>query len=145
MFAKRQDFKHWKQVATDYISRWGSGEVIYYELKNQNASISSAVTIDTPAVSSLRRISAVLKTTSADGTSSTLPKLTLAWTDADSGGSMSQDVTATAATDSTANQSNGTIIVNAKAGVAITFTTSGYLSNTGGKMKYAINVSVEAL
>jgi len=141
----RPSFKHWKQVAADYISRWGSGLIAVFDQQNNNAAISNAVTLDTPMVSSLRRIIACLKTTTLDAVSCTLPKLTLSWTDADSGASLSQDITATVAATSSQVQSNGQILIKAQAGIAITFVTSGYVSHTANQMIYGINVAVEAL
>jgi len=141
----RPNFKGWRRVAADYISRWGEGLIGVFDQQNNNASISTAVTLDTPPESALRRIIACLKTTTLDAVSCTLPKLTLTWTDADSGASLSQDVTATVAATNLQVQSNGQILIKAQAGVAITFVTSGYVSHTANQMIYGINVAVEAL
>lgn len=87
--------------------------------------------------------------TTADGASSTLPSCNITFTDADTGNA--HTATALTAT-STANTvdtvgAGGTAVpggtFHAKASTAISVSTVGYVSGTGGAMKYAVHFKLE--
>lgn len=90
--------------------------------------------------------------TTVDGSSSTLPKCQVVFTDADTTNSHTQDVTATS-TANTADTIGPAPAVTAQLpgggafhvapSTAISIDTTGYASNTSGQMKYAIHFTLQ--
>jgi hypothetical protein len=79
------------------------------------------------------------------GTTATMPKITISWTDADSSGAMTKDITATnSSAPATTIFDQGCVIANVKAGTALNYATSGYAS-TGTAMQFALHVRAEGL
>lgn len=89
------------------------------------------------------RISGYIVVTTPDGASSTLPKITITWTDSDSTGAMSKDITATQTGNAATTFDQGDVIVNATTATNIQYATSGYASGTPATMQYAVHIIVE--
>jgi hypothetical protein len=114
------------------------------DLTAQDANI-SATTLFTPAASGMYSISIYIIVTTADGASSTLPSVTIGWTDADNTTAQTQLVTATSAGNSLTTFKNGTCVINAATGVAVTYATASYASGTPTAMKYSLHIRIESL
>jgi hypothetical protein len=122
------------------------------DLLAQTAAV-SATTIFTPAVSGRYAIYLTLKITTVAGTSSGLGPVTIAFTDPDDSVAQSQicglmmqtgAFSASAnAINTTAGKLTGVIIVNAKAGVAITWAIA-YSSSPANIMTYSAHAIVRA-
>lgn len=123
------------------------------------AKVAKAATVDTPgltdnvapttlltAPAGMYRVSAYLYVTTADGTSSTLPKVTISWIDATSN-TQTKDITALVpGTDNAIGTfDQGDVYVVVGAGNNITYQTQGYASNTPNTMAYNLRVRLEAL
>jgi hypothetical protein len=108
----------------------------------QTANI-GATTLFTPAAGGLFRISGTIIVTSV-GTTSTLPKITLTWTDSDNSTGQSLDVTATLSTNALTTFAQFTAVIDAVTSGAVQYATSGYAS-TGSAMAYAIRLRSESL
>lgn len=93
----------------------------------------------------LYRVSGYVVETTADGASSTLPKLTITWQDADSGATISKDITATQTGNTAGTFDQGDVRCNADASTDIQYTLSGYVSGTPATMTYAIHITIEKL
>lgn len=105
----------------------------------------SVLPLYTPIVSGRFRVSCRLGVTTVDGASSTLPKCTIGWTDPDSNQAETLDITAVNAGNVLTTETQAEAIIKAKAGVPITYLTTGYLSGTPATMAYNLDVGVEAL
>jgi hypothetical protein len=126
-------------------------ETAVVDLTAQTAAIADT-TLFTPSVSGLFRISAYLKITTT-GTSPVLGPVTIKYTDATD--SVAQSVVMaqqlqTGAMSSTGNNGNtttsvltGSLVVNAKAAVAITYAVA--LTGTIGSTQYEVHIKCEAL
>ena len=143
--AKRSGFKSWRQGSVDYINNiLQTGLIVAYSLTGKNANL-AAVTLETPSTPGLRRATAAIIITTVDGASSTMPKVTLGWTDADNATAQTHDLTATSAGNVLTTKDSGTFLFNPKLGVAVTVATSSYASGTSGIMQYSLYVTIEAL
>jgi len=119
-----------------------SAQIASADATAQTANI-GATTLVTPSASGLLRISGTIIVTSV-GTTSTLPKITLTWTDTDNSTGQSLDVTATLSTNALTTFSQFTAVINAVASGAVQYATSGYAS-TGSAMVYAAHLRAESL
>ncbi len=116
------------------------------DLTAQAADIGATVLYAVPAgAGGLYRLAAYLAVTQAATTSSTLPKVTIAWTDADNSTAQSLDITATNAGNLLTTLAQALAVVNAKAATSISFSTSGYASVGATAMQFAIHLRLEAL
>lgn len=91
------------------------------------------------------RITASIKRTQIATTSSTLPSVTIAWTEGDNSAAGSFVVIATNATNTLVAVAPSILVVWAKAGTSITYTTAGYASSGAIPMQYALRIKCEAL
>lgn len=82
----------------------------------------------------------VINTTQAATTSSTRPIVTIGYTDADSNQATTVNVIGPDSHNSLTNPYYGRINLNAKVGVAITYSTTGYLSSGATAMQYALHI-----
>jgi hypothetical protein len=114
------------------------------DLLNQTANIAST-TLFTPAAGGLYRISAYLIVTTVDGTSSTLPALTIGWTDPDNSTAQTLVLTPTNAGNTFTTHQTATCLINAKISVIVTFSTGSYASDTPATMAYSLHIRIEAL
>ena len=140
-------FKHWKQLSKDYIDKFFPRETSQLILTSQSADVSST-TLVTPEMSSVHRVSAHINVTtvaSGGSPSSTMPPVTIGWTDCDSGQAQTKAITSSSSGNVLTTFDNGSVVVKSKGGVAITVSTSGYASSGTTAMKFALTVTVEAL
>jgi hypothetical protein len=90
------------------------------------------------------RVSAYLIVTVVGSVSSTLPKITVTWTDPDNNTSQTQDLTATNAGNLLTTLTQGSVFFSAKASTNIQYSTSGYASSAAG-MTYALHLDIEKM
>jgi len=90
------------------------------------------------------RISAYIIVTTVDGASSTLPKVTISWTDQDNSQTQSFDITPTNSGNLQTTLEEGSLIVDA-AVANISYATSGYASGTPAIMTYALHLRIEQM
>ena len=109
-----------------------------------NYNAGSAATIFTPTTASQLRISYSQAITTADAVSSTFPSLTLGWTGA-GGIARTKTLVATSATNTTAVESDGVVVITTNASTPVTLTSASYASNTPATMAYALSVTTEVL
>ena len=111
------------------------------DLTAQGANIGSTNLVASP-VAGLYRISAYLIVTRAATTSSTLPSLTIGWTDQNSGVAQTLVLTPTNSGNltTTYQQATGFISTNTS---AITYSTASFASSGGTSMQYALHIRVE--
>lgn len=124
-----------------------TGVIAKADLNAQNSSIGTS-TLTTPSVAGVFRFSCEEVITQAATTSSTLPQCNLNWTDADSSVALSNNICATSTGNIVGQQcgpgSNAnSFFFSAKAGLAITWSTSGYASVGAQQMIYAVHVRLE--
>lgn len=114
-------------------------------LTAQTADI-GATTLYTPpsGQGGLYRISAYIIVITVDGTSSTLPKVTIGWTDKDNSTAQTFDLTATDSGNLLTTLAQAAMVIDAIEAVAITYATSGYASG-GTPMAYALHLKIEKL
>jgi hypothetical protein len=121
------------------------------DLLAQTAAVTTT-TIFTPAISGRYAIYITLKITTPAATSSTLGAVTLAFTDPDDSVAQTQvcglmamagTIATTSGLNSTVAKLTGVIIVNAKAGVAITWAIA-YASSAANTMQYSAHAIVRA-
>lgn len=124
-----------------------TGVVAKADLNAQNSNVGSS-TLITPAVNGVFRFSCEEVITQAATTSSTLPQCNLNWTDGDSSVALGNNICATSAGNIVGQQcgpgSNAnSFFFSAKAGLAITWSTTGYASSGATQMLYAVHVRLE--
>jgi hypothetical protein len=109
-----------------------------------NYNAGSAMTLFTPSVAGAYRISVSQAIQIAAGTSSTFPSLTLSWTDVGSVARTKQLV-ATSATNTTAVESDTSVVIYTNNSTAVQVTSASYASNPASAMTYALTIVAEAL
>jgi hypothetical protein len=109
-----------------------------------NYNAGSAKTIFTPTIASQLRISFSQAITTAATTSSTFPSLTLGWTDV-GGIARTKALVATSATNTTAVEADGVVVITTNGSTVVTVTSASYASNTAAQMAYALSVTTEVL
>ncbi|SRR6266496_1318494 len=125
---------------TSAVELTGNG----FDATAQVADIASTDLITTPTAGRYR-VSAYIIVTTVDGASSTLPKITLAWDDADNGQPQTFDITATSAGNALTTLKFGDAFISVGASSPLQFSTSGYASGTPSTMQFAIHITVESL
>lgn len=113
-----------------------------FDATAQTADIGTTTLITTP-VAGRYRVSAYIIVTTV-GTTSTLPKVTLAWNDADNGQPQTFDITPTTGGNLLTTFEFGDAFISVGASASLTFSTSGYAS-TGTPMQFALHLTVEKL
>jgi hypothetical protein len=114
------------------------------DLTAQDANI-PATPFFTAAVAGRYRIGAYIIVTTPDGASSTLPSITITWTDADNTVGQSFTLTPTNAGNTTTTFQQAEMIISAVLSGAVQYTVAGYASGTPTAMKFAIHLTAEAL
>jgi len=108
----------------------------------QTANIGTTNLVSSASVG-LYRVNGFACVTTAATSSSTLPSIIIAWTDADS----SQAMTFTLTNQNTSNVKtaieSGFLVINAKASTAISYSTSGYATSGATSMKYSVHLRME--
>jgi len=110
----------------------------------QAANIGSTTLLAVPS-NGFYRINISIKRTQIATTSSTLPLVTVMWTEGDNSASGSNTPIATNATNTLAAAVGASILIYAKAGTNIQYLTSGYVSSGATPMQYALRIQCEAL
>lgn len=112
---------------------------------NQTANINSPTLYAVPT-SGIYRVSAFVAITQAATTSSTMPSVSVSYTEALSG-TVVQDnnITAQGSTNLVGLHSGGTAIILAQQGSHIGYTTAGYASSGATPMQYGVQIKVEFL
>jgi hypothetical protein len=110
-------------------------------LTAQTANI-AATTLATPVASALYKASVYIIVTTVGSVSSTMPKVTLTWTDPDNNTAQTLDVTATNTGNLLTTFAQGMALINAKLGTNIQYATSGYASSAAG-MAYSLYIVLE--
>jgi hypothetical protein len=105
----------------------------------------NATTIATPTTGGLFRISAQIVRSQIATTSSTLPSVTITWTDATNSAAGSNTIIATNATNTLVASPTVELLLVAKANTAISYSTTGYASSGATPMQYALRIKLEAL
>lgn len=149
------DSKITNYTGINTVSNGVPSEFATIDLNNQGAAISNT-TAYTPVFSGMYRISIYLQVTRAATTSSILGGETgvvITYNDADGNVEQSNTtalqsptgtIVTTSATNTTATNLTGTMIVFARAGVAIKYAV-GYTSVGGTSMQYSVHLKVEAM
>jgi hypothetical protein len=114
------------------------------DLTAQDANISTTTLYAVTATGRFR-IGGYIVVTTADAVSSTLPAINIGWTDADNSVAQTLALTLVNTGNSTTTYATGTEIISALTGNNITYSTTGYLSNTPSAMKYSIHLIIESL
>jgi hypothetical protein len=104
----------------------------------------SATTLFATTASRTFRISAYIIVTTAGSVSSTLPKITITWTDADNSQAQSFDLTPTNAGNALTTFEQAEMVIRALTTTNIQYATSSYASSAAG-MTYAIHLTIEIL
>jgi hypothetical protein len=112
-------------------------------LTAQGANI-SATTILTPAVAGVYRVSAYIIVTRAATTSSTLPSVTISWTDANNATGQTFLLTPTNAGNLLTTFQQNTMVLNSATN-AIQYTVASYASVGGTSMQFALAIRTESL
>lgn len=115
-----------------------------FDATAQTANIGTTTLITSPTTGRYR-ISAYIIVTTVDGASSTLPKITLSWNDADNGQPQTFDITPTNSGNTLNTFQFGDAFLSIGSSANVNFATSGYASGTPATMQYAIHITVEAL
>lgn len=122
-------------------------------LSTQAANIATATLYAVPAGGAgVYRISAYEVLTQAATSSSTLPSVNIAWTDADSSAAETGTPAASGGSGNTVGNTNfpiatspGIYVVSAKASTNIQYSTAGYASSGATPMQYALHIRLEYL
>lgn len=117
------------------------------DLTAQAASI-GATTLLAVTATGFYRVSAYAVVTQVPSTSSTLPKVTITWTDSNNTTGETFDITPTLAggpANALTDFKQGTLVFNAKTGSNIQYATSGYASVGGTPMQYALSLRLESI
>ena len=116
------------------------------DLTAQSANIGSTNIIASTAAAGMYRISIHIAVTRAATTSSTLPSVSIGYTEQESSASISGIATGTSTGNSTSTTiSRGEVIASCAANTAITYSTSGYLSSGATSMQYSVHIRLEYL
>ena len=112
--------------------------------------IAQAANVNTPALyaveaSGLFRVSAFVVVSQAATTSSVMPGCSVSYTEATTNTAVQDIVTTTANTNLVGLHTGGSIVIQAREGTNIGFSTSNYASVGATPMQYTVNVKVEAL
>jgi hypothetical protein len=118
--------------------------VARYDVATQGANI-AAVTLFTPVVSGWYRIDSQEVLTRAATASSTLPSVSLTYTDADSSTVQIDQISASTATNTLGVCPTGSITFYAKVGTVIQFSTAAFASSGATSMQYALHVILEQI
>jgi len=116
------------------------------DLTAQAANIVTS-TLFTPTASGLYRVSAYLIVTTVASTgasTSTLPSLTIGWTDTDNATPQTIVLTPTNAGNLLTTYQQASCVIDAVTAVAITYATNSYASNTAAQMKYSVHLRIES-
>ena len=115
------------------------------DLTAQVANISATNLLTSLAASARFRISVYAVVTVVDGASSTLPSVTISWTDADNVTVQSVTVTPTNSGNLLTTLQSADLVISAAITTNVTYATAGYASGTPATMNYALHIVTEKL
>jgi hypothetical protein len=130
------------------ITAVGNGvpsEYAAVDLTAQGADIGSTVLYTVPSPGGLYRASCYIIVTQAASVSSTLPNCLVGWTDKDNSTIQSASMCNGSSGNGLTTYCSGPVIIDAKSGVTINYSTSGYATSGATPMKFAIHIRLEAL
>jgi hypothetical protein len=117
-------------------------------LTTQAANVAVTTIVGASTLAGLYSVSIYMGVTQAATSSSTLPDITIGWTDADTSVVRSMQVTAGNSGNTTSTSTNGDVVINAKAATNITYTIGGnqaYASSGATAMQYACHIRLQYL
>jgi hypothetical protein len=114
------------------------------DLTAQDANISSTALYAVTSTGRFR-VGGYIVLTTADLVSSALPSIVIGWTDADNSVTQTLALTLVNTGNTTTTYATGSEVISALTGNNITYSTTGYLSNTPSAMKYALHLTIESL
>lgn len=117
-------------------------EVAKVDLTAQGANI-AATTLLALTASGRYRVMAYIIVSQVATSSSTLPKITLTWTDPDNNTAQSLDITATSGGNLLTTFAQASTVISAKTGTNIQYATSGYATSGATPMQYALHLVLE--
>lgn len=109
-----------------------------------NFNSGSAQTLFTPGAAGMYRISVYMATTTAATSSSTMPSITIGWTDA-GGTARTKALIATSAGNTTTYQVDADMRVYTNGSTAVTLTCAGYASSGGTALAYCLGITAEQM
>jgi len=113
-----------------------------YNATAQVANIAATNLVAIP-VTGRYKVSAYIIVTTAATTSSTMPSITVTWSDADSGQAQTLTLTATSTGNTLTTFAQASALLSVNAAAPLAFSTSGYASVGATAMQYAIHIVVE--
>lgn len=111
----------------------------------QTANISSSNVIASLPVTGLYRLTVHIAVTTAATSSSTLPSVSIGYTEGDSSASLSGSLTNISTGNTTATVVTGEALIYAKAATAVTYSTANYASSGATAMQYALHIRLELI
>jgi len=127
------------------VSNGTPAEYSQVNLTAQGADIGTSTLYTTPSSGAgWYRISAHIAVTRRATTASTMPKITISWTDQDRSQVQTFDLTSTSGGNALTTFAEGQMMVNAKASTNISYATSGFASFGATTMQYTIRLKLEA-
>ena len=126
-------------------STGGGGSPTAVDLTGQTANISSTNIIASLTATGMYQVAAYLAVTQAATTSSTLPALTIGYTDGNSSVGQSGTVTANNTGNTTTTVVTGVATVYAASGTALTYSTTGFATSGATGMQYSLHIRVSSL
>jgi hypothetical protein len=102
-------------------------------------------TLFTPTANTMFRVNVYTAIDTVATTSSTLPSVSVTFTDPDSSVSQTVQVTPTNSGNATTTLQQGVAVIYAKSGVAITYANAGYASSGATAMTFGLHIKLEQL
>lgn len=125
---------------------WQSAiRVVAADGKSAQTADINAPTLYAVPTSGLYRVSAYVVVSQAATTSSTMPNVSVSYTEATTGVAVQDQVTQTAATNQVGLHSGGTAVIAAQQGSNIGYVTSNYASSGATPMQYAVQIKIESV
>jgi len=110
----------------------------------QTANVNAPTLYSVP-VSGMYRVSAFVVVSQAATTSSTMPSVSVNYTEATTGAAVQDMITQTATTNQVGLHSGGSVVISAQQGSNIGYITSNYASSGATPMQYSVHIKVEFL
>lgn len=144
---RAREYAHPVDSSTNTSNYWSpiNGTAMVAALTGQGADVGAATIFAVPAQGQGKyQVCVTITETTAAGVTSTLPAANVIYTNAIDSVAKTLPLTAIDAGNATTISHGGCASVNAKLSTNIQYSTTGYLSNAGGAMKFALEATVEA-
>lgn len=135
----------------DGVGNQTTGGEIVPELTNggfnksaQNANLGTTTVVSSALVGQYRAC-AYAKIITRDPVSSTLPSVSVTFQDVDTSNTITLQMSPTSTVNTTSTVTQGCVVIDVKANSPITYSSSGYVSNTPATMVYSVKFALEAL